>query len=207
MKIKNTNIYYLDYGNPEGNAIILLHGWGQNTEMMDMLGKPFSNKYRIINIDLPGFGKSDEPDFSWSLDDYTDMLQELITKLKLKNVILIGHSFGGRLAIKYAGSHKVKKVVLLGSPFRPKQKRSKKEKILKFLKKVPLLNKLEGWAKERIGSRDYRQASPIMRDVLVKAVNEDLTEYAKKITAPTLIIFGTNDLEVPITEAQELENQ
>lgn len=205
LKIKDININYLDYGNKDGKVLVLLHGWGQNTEMMDMLGKPFMEDYRIINIDLPGFGLSEEPAYSWDLNDYVEMLEEIFTKLKIKNPIIIGHSFGGRLAIKYASNHRVEKLVLLGAPFRPKKKVPFKTKVYKFLKKVPVLKRLEKWAKTKIGSRDYRAASEIMRGILVKTINEDLTEQAKLIKAPTLIIFGDKDTEVLVEEAYELE--
>lgn len=205
IKIKDVNINYLDYGKEKGKTIVLLHGWGQNVEMMDMLGKPFANSFRIINIDLPGFGKSEEPSAVWDLDDYVEMVELLLKELKVKNPILVGHSFGGRVAIKFASIHDTAKVVLLGSPFRPSGKKSLKTKILKFLKRVPLLNKLEGWAKTKLGSRDYRNASEIMRGVLVKAINEDLTDNAKHIKAPVLIIFGDQDAEVPVSEAEVLE--
>jgi len=205
INIKNVNINYLDYGNEKGKTIVLLHGWGQNIEMMNMLGKPFAERYRIINIDLPGFGKSEEPKCVWDLNDYVEMLDELLKKLKIKKPILIGHSFGGRISIKYASDHEVEKVVLLGSPFRPSKREPFRTKVFKFLKKIPLLNKLEKWAKTKLGSRDYRNASEVMRGVLVKAINEDLTENAKRIKAPVLIIFGDLDAEVPISEAMELE--
>lgn len=205
INIKGVSVNYLDYGNESGKTIVLLHGWGQNIEMMDMLGKPFMKKYRIINIDLPGFGKSEEPKDVWALEDYVSMLEELLKKLNIEKPILIGHSFGGRISIKYAGTHEVEKIVLLGSPFRPSGKKSFKTKVLKFLKKVPVIKNLEGWAKTKLGSRDYKNASTVMRGVLVKAINEDLSEYAKNINAPVLIIFGDRDTEVPISEAQVLE--
>jgi len=206
INIKGVNINYLDYGSEDGNTIVLLHGWGQNIQMMDMLGRPFLNDFRIINIDLPGFGKSEEPKEVWSLEDYVEMLEEILNKLNIKKPIIVGHSFGGRVAIKYAGSHDVLKVVLLGSPFRPSGKKSFKTKILKALKKVPIIKNLENWAKTKLGSRDYKNASVVMRGVLVKAINEDLTEYAKNIKVPVLIIFGDNDSEVPLSEAKALEN-
>jgi pimeloyl-ACP methyl ester carboxylesterase len=60
--------------------------------------------------------------------------------------------------------------------------------------------------KKHMGSVDYRNASPLMRDVLVKTVNQDLSENAKKITCPTLLIWGENDEAVPVSEAKELDN-
>ena len=79
------------------------------------------------------------------------------------------------------------------------------DKILKALKKVPILKNFESFAKKHIGSRDYRNASPVMREILVKTVNENLSECAKKIKCPTLLIWGENDTEAPIEDARELE--
>ena len=80
----------------------------------------------------------------------------------------------------------------------------KDEEILK-LKKVPGLNKLEEFAKKHIGSTDYKNASGIMREILVKHVNLDITEDVKKITCPTLIIWGDNDECVPLSDGKLLE--
>ena len=78
-------------------------------------------------------------------------------------------------------------------------------RILKTLKKVPLLNKLEGFAKKHMGSRDYRNASDIMRKTLVNVVNQDLSNEAKKIKVPTLLIWGDKDTEAPLEDAKLLE--
>jgi pimeloyl-ACP methyl ester carboxylesterase len=126
MNIKDVNINYIQYGNQEGKNVVLLHGWGQNTEMMDPIGKGLEKDFYITNIDLPGFGKSTEPTYGYTLYDYYEILDKLLTKLKIKNPILIGHSFGGRLAIIYAAKKKVEKLVLLSSPF----KRSNKKKYI-----------------------------------------------------------------------------
>jgi pimeloyl-ACP methyl ester carboxylesterase len=67
------------------------------------------------------------------------------------------------------------------------------------------MNGIGEYMKNFIGSRDYKAASPIMRQVLVNTVNEDLSEDAKKIKCPTLLIWGTSDTEAPIEEARELE--
>ena len=197
LDINGQYVNYLDYGNKKKDAIVLLHGWGQNIEMMQMLGEPFKNEYRIIIVDFPGFGLSPEPKRVMDVNDYTILIEELLKKLKVKNPILIGHSFGGRVSVKFASRNDVKKVILLSPALRGHDKKGLKTKILKSLKKVPVIKNLEGWAKNHIGSRDYRAASPIMKDVLVKTVNEDLSEDAKKIKAPVILIYGNMDSEVP----------
>lgn len=204
--IKNVKINYKLYGNGE-DTIVLLHGWGQNIQMMEPIGNNFIKEYQVLIIDLPGFGSSDEPDDIWSMYDYVECIHELIEKLKIKNPILMGHSFGGKISLIYASKYEVKKLVLFASPFKKEIKKlSLKTKILKTAKKVPGLNKLEGFAKKHIGSRDYREASDFMRKILVEHVNLDITEDVKKITCPTLIIWGTEDMEVPVERAYELES-
>ena len=99
-KIKNIKINYKQYGN--GDDVILLHGWGQNIQMMDPLGKNLEGNHRITIIDLPGFGLSSEPESVIGVPDYADVVHELLKELKIKNPIIIGHSFGGRVAICYA---------------------------------------------------------------------------------------------------------
>ena len=203
--INDVSINYIDYGQGD-NTLALLHGWGQNIDMMKPIGDRFKKNNRIIIIDLPGFGQSAEPTYVWNLFDYVECVKELLDKLKVDNPILIGHSFGGKISLLYASIYKVNKLILFGSPFKQEIKKlSTKTKILKFLKKVPVLNKLEGFAKKHIGSRDYKQASDFMRKILVEHVNLDITEEVKKIKCPTLIVWGTMDQEVPIERAYELE--
>ena len=197
MKIDGLNINYLDYGNKNGKAIVLLHGWGQNIEMMNMLGKPFEKDFRIIVIDFPGFGNSDEPKEVMGVGEYTSVVEKMLIKLNIDSPILIGHSFGGRVAVKFASRNKTDRVILLSPALRGHDKKSLKSKFLKFLKKVPILKELEDWAKNHIGSRDYKAASPMMKKVLVKVVTEDLSQDAKKIKAPVILIYGDNDAEVP----------
>jgi len=204
--IKNVKINYKLYGNGE-DTIVLLHGWGQNIQMMEPIGNNFIKEYQVLIIDLPGFGCSDEPDTIWTMYEYVECIHELIEKLKIKKPILMGHSFGGKISLIYASKYEVKKLVLFASPFKKEIKKlSLKTKILKTAKKVPGLNKLEGFAKKHIGSRDYREASDFMRKILVEHVNLDITEDVKKITCPTLIIWGTEDMEVPVERAYELES-
>ena len=204
IKLKDLDINYVQYG--EGKDIVLLHGWGQNIEMMKFLGDRFCEDYRITILDFPGYGESPEPSSAWFISDYCELVHDLIVKLKIDNPILIGHSFGGRVAIKYASLYDVSKLVLFGAPcIRKNKELDAKTKFLKWAKTLPGMNGIGEYMKKYIGSRDYKSASPIMRQVLVNTVNEDLSEDAKKIKCPTLLIWGTNDTEAPIEDARKLE--
>ena len=203
-KIKDIDINYVQYGNEKGKDIVLLHGWGQNIQMMAPLGNNFTN-YHITILDFPGFGESSEPSKALTIYDYVDILEELLKELKIKNPIVMGHSFGGRVAIVYASRNNIDKLVLFGAPCVRHERKSAKESILKKIKKIPGMNKIGDYMKKYIGSEDYRNASPIMRETLVNTVNEDLSNCAKKIECSTLLIWGTNDQAAPIEDAKELE--
>ena len=203
---KDTKINYTFYNNKSKTNLVYLHGWGQNIEMMMPIAKPFIDKYNVLIIDLPGFGLSEEPKEVWDLYEYAAMVNDLVKDLKMDNPILIGHSFGGKISICYALKYKIKKLVLLASPYDKKiTKPTFKMKLFKFIKKTPVLRLFTNYARRHMGSTDYRNASDVMRKVLVKHVNLDLKEEVKNIKCPTLLIWGTNDEVVDYEDALVLE--
>lgn len=206
FEFDNVKVNYEYIDNKSKNTLVFLHGWGANIKMMLPIANPFVKDNNVLVVDLPGHGKSTEPTYSWELDHFVDMLRELFNKLKIKEPILIGHSFGGKLSMIYASKYKVKKLILLSSPYRGEfRKVPFKVKVLKKAAKVPGLKTMANYFKKHMGSTDYKNASPIMRGILVKHVNTDLTEEVKKINVPTIIIWGTNDTTVKIDSAYELE--
>lgn len=206
MLIKDANVNYEYYDNNSKIDLVYLHGWGQNIQMMMPIAKPFIKEHNVLIIDLPGFGNSDEPNEILSIYDYADIVHEIIRKVKMKNPIIIGHSFGGKITIAYSIKYETSKIVLLASPYKQNIKKPTfKMRVYKFVKKIPVINKLEGFVKKHVGSTDYRNASETMRKILVNHVNLDLTEEVKKIDVPSLLIWGTNDEAVSIEDAKELE--
>ena len=206
IKVNDVDVNYVNYGNKEKDTVVYLHGWGQNIAMMKPIADPFSDDFNIVIIDLPGFGESSEPTYIWTLYDYVDCVKQILDSLNVEEPTLVGHSFGGKISLLYASIHPVKKLVLLASPFKKEiTKDSLKLKTLKALKKVPGINKLEGFAKKHIGSTDYKNASETMRKIMVEHVNLDLTNEVKKIKCPTLLVWGTADEAVPVDRAYELE--
>ena len=205
-KIRNVDVNYDFFNAGKKTTMVLLHGWGQNIEMMMPIANRFRDKFNILMIDLPGFGKSSEPPAGWGVYEYTLLVKELIDKLKIQEVILVGHSFGGRIALVYASLYQVKKLVCLASPYcKELTKLPLKNRIYKRAKKIKGLGWLVKIMQNKVGSVDYKNASEVMRGVLVKTVNTDLSDYAKKITCPTLLIWGSIDEAVPLKRAYELE--
>ena len=206
FEYNDVKVVYSRYGNFEGKSIVLLHGWGQNKEMMDFLGKKLPN-YDILTIDLPGFGKSSEPTYAWSIDDYADCVHALVKELNIKDPLVIGHSFGGKVALLYASKYEIYRLISFASPYRVLQKKlSFKQKVLKVIAKISFLKGFAEFMKKKIGSTDYKNASPRMREVLVKHLHYDITPMVKKINVPTLLIWGTNDTAVNLSIAYELND-
>lgn len=194
--IDNRKVNIVQYGNGT-HEVVLLHGWGQNIEMMNFIGQGLIDAHITI-LDFPGFGESEEPEESMNVSGYALWLYNLLQLLNIENPVLIGHSFGGRVAIKYAANFPAEKVVLLATPcIRHRHKPNLKEKLYKVVKKTPFGEIV----RKRVGSPDYNNATPIMRETLVKVVNEDLLEDAKNIAAPTLIFAGSKDTAVSIEDA------
>ena len=119
--VNNKHIFYDQLGLGTKD-IVMLHGWGQNMEMMRPLAlklindKNIKNNYRITILDLPGFGASTEPDMDTDVFSYTKLIEDFLKILKIENPIMLGHSFGGRLSIIYASRNKTQSVILFGAP-------------------------------------------------------------------------------------------
>src|SRR5258708_38189547 len=98
-------------------SVLFLHGWRSNKEILQPVIAQLQNQFNIYGLDLPGFGGSQTPQKSLSVGDYANVVGEFIRKLELKRVILVGHSFGGRVAIKLAANHPatVEKLILVDS--------------------------------------------------------------------------------------------
>lgn len=168
------------------------------------LAKQLCGEYRVTLLDFYGFGETPHPDFALSLDDFVQSVITLINYYKMKNVILVAHSFGGRVAIKIAAKYGylLEKMVLVDAAgLKPRRGvryhyRLLRHKILKALK-VP----------HKAGSADYRQLPSIKKKTFVNIVNENLTALLPKVTLPTLIVWGNNDKETPIYMARKLNKK
>ena len=97
-KVNNTTIAYNQYGNGD-TTLLFVHGWCINKEYWNDQSKYFSDKYKVVTLDLPGFGRSGKNRSEWTFENYTDDINEFIKAEKLKNVILIGHSMSGDILL------------------------------------------------------------------------------------------------------------
>lgn len=220
-EISQLNINYEFRGehNVGDTLVVLLHGWGSNIKLFDNLLNLVSQKYPVAALDMPGFGLSQEPPEPWDVGNYTDFVIKFIEKFGYKKVVLLGHSFGGRVIIKMLTqretSFDVLKIIMVDAAgIKPKKtfKQKARQRLYKIGKRfysTSLMKKispngLDKWRK-KFGSADYNDASEVMKATLVKTVNEDLTDYISKINCDALLIWGENDTATPLSDGQLME--
>ncbi|MBQ7834530.1 MAG: alpha/beta hydrolase [Ruminiclostridium sp.] len=217
--IDGLNIHYLKEGN--GENVLVLQGWGTEIELYSAVIAQLSKKYTVYAPDFAGFGKSDEPPEPWSIDDYADFVIKFCKETGIDGAILFGHSFGCRVIIKLLSREncpvKVERVILTGAAgIKPVQSESAKKKASAYQRgkaflSTSVMKKLFPNALERLrskhGSADYRAASPMMRQVLVKTVNEDLSHLLPLVKQEVLLIWGRNDDATPIADGERMEKE
>ncbi|HBC31742.1 MAG TPA: alpha/beta hydrolase [Clostridiales bacterium] len=215
IDIDGLNINYIDEG--EGNHVLLLHGWGGSIQTMMPIFNILKDKFRVVTLDLPGFGNSDIPNEPWNSYNYSECINKFIEKINLKELILFGHSHGGRISIILASKYNVvRKLILIDSAgIIPKRKAKYYIKVywFKLLKKIylifPAKNKKEKLDKfyKKFGSQDYRDSEGVMRQTMVKVINDNLLRLLALVKAPTLLIWGENDEETPVYMGELMERE
>ncbi len=216
ITVRGVRLHYTDSQEGE-HTIILMHGWGCNhTTLASVERVALQCGYRVINVDFPGFGQSQEPAEVWGVEAYTAQLEDFIKELGIKRPTLLGHSFGGRVGILYASRHDDVNALILVDAAGIKPRRTLryywKVYTFKAMKRLMYLVYGRENAEKRLdarrakaGSSDYASASPMMRRILSRVVNEDLTDRLALIKAPTLLIWGENDTATPIADARKME--
>ena len=199
-------------------TVVVLQVWGTTLEIYDSIARILSPAYRVVQLDLPGFGGSSEPREPWDVSAYCRFFEKFMKELSIEAAHLIGHSYGGRMIIKLAAegsSFSIGKLVLIDSAgVVPKKSLKTRMKIRCYkLGKGILTSKLvyglipdtiDDWMKQQ-GSADYRAASPMMRQCLVRAVNEDLTHLMPQVKNDALLIWGTADTDTPLKDGETME--
>lgn len=196
-----------------GPTILLLHGWGQSKQALLPLAKLLAQKNRVLLCDLPGFGEAKAPGLVWSSFGYAQYLVEHLKSSNIDSLHILGHSFGGKIAASIALNYpdRVDRLFLL-APAGLKPRRSWTQQLR--MNGIRLAGRASKWLdrlqgsenyslrhRERFGSRDYKAAQGIMRQILVKTVNEDLTNQIPHIKHPTSILWGELDGETPFEMA------
>ncbi len=181
------------------------HGWGQSGSALLPLAESLARVAKSTVIDFPGFGNSPPPPTAWGTAEYSDSVAEWLRTEPGRPRIWVGHSFGARVGIQLAARHPelVDGMVLIAAAGLPR-KRSFYEKLRLFLRrrffKLAKLVLREGSHLDRLrahfGSSDYQTAGSL-RPILVRVVSEDLTDVAREVKCPVLLLYGDRDQDTP----------
>jgi pimeloyl-ACP methyl ester carboxylesterase len=202
-------------------TLVCLHGWGGSKESFgELKGDLKGSGIRVLAPDLPGFGSADDPDHPWTVDDYANWAEEYIRNHVEGPYALLGHSHGGRIAIKLAarwaaGTAKApapEHLYLCASAGIRRSRHFKRivglvlAKAGKVVFAIPGLRSLEPAGKKLLYKlvrvHDYERASDVMRQTLIAVTREDLRPLLKRINIPTAIFWGQEDRMTPIADGK-----
>lgn len=203
--------YWSKSKQPNNGCLLFLHGWRSNKEIWNNLISKLQEQ-NIYAVDLPGFGQSQIPKGPMTVGDYAETVNEFIKKLDLKNVVVIGHSFGGRVGIKLASEFPsaISRLVLVDSAGFAMDSTKKTTmnfaaKIAKPFFKPKFMQGLRKSIYKQIGAEDY-VATPELQKTFVNVTAEDLTQDMQKISCQTLIITGENDADTPVDFGRKMQS-
>ena len=195
----------------EDAPLLLLHGWQHSIQNLLSLGQALSAEREVYLLDLPGFGNAPIQSEDWSTAEYVRYVHDFIQSQGIKPIVL-GHSFGGRITVKLAALYPeaiADKIILIGVPGLPRSSLWKKTRRLylrylaKSIKLFDLIFRTKFFLNHfapRFGSTDYKNAGRL-KNLFVKTVNEDLTQFAAKIKKEAFLLWGKNDFEAPLEQA------
>ncbi len=201
----------------EGRAVLALHGWGGSIRSFWAVAEMLAPRgYQVHLLDLPGFGQSALPPKTWGVEDYTRFVVAYLDARGLARVELLGHSFGGRLGLVLAADYpqRVHKMVLanaagLRTPLPlGRRLRNGVARALRHTLSARGLERLRAQLQERYNQRyaseDYLNAGPL-RETLVRVISQDLADFAARVQAPTVLVWGDRDTETPLWQGRRLE--
>ena len=212
LTVSGLRIRYTAVG--QGEPLLLLHGWGTSLDTFAALIEEMRRLFRVVAFDFPGHGGSDMPPAVWTVDDFVGLTLDLAAALEIERASILGHSFGGRVAIKLAAAHpeRVDRLVLVDSAGIPPARtvrRLLKRAASRFGNAVGRRFGRPGQALRRrivarIASTDYLNAGPL-RDTFLAIVKEDLRPALPRIQSPTLLVWGESDDDTPLADGRTME--
>ena len=189
--------------------VVWLHGWARRGDDFTLAASELADRgIASVTLDLPGFGASPPPEVAGGARHYAELVIPTLREIASEPLILVGHSFGGRVATVIASAHPelVRTLVLTGVPLlrlEPASKSPFAYRLLRWLhaKRVVSDQRIEA-ARQKYGSTDYRRAEGVMREVVVANVNESYEKELSTIQTPVVFLWGENDSVVPTLVAQ-----
>lgn len=212
ITVNGKRIRYEEQG--RGYPIVFIHGWGGSLKSMHSLFLLAARKYYSINVELPGFGESANPDPEWGIGEYASHLTTFFQQKSLGPVTFFGHSFGGGLGIQIAAKSPrfIDKLILCASSYKRENKPSNSTKKAKnIFKKISVLQPFEPFIKKYFYKLFFPGSDllkyPHLEPNFRKIVQQDLTPIISEIKQPSLILWGTRDNYTPIHWAYELQEK
>ncbi len=191
-----------------GPLIVLLHGWGDSSAGLKGLQTALAKHFKVIALDLPGFGSTEAPHDVWGLDDYARFVSSFLKKIDGGPVaVLAGHSNGGAIAVRGLanGSLQADKLVLIASAgIRGVYKG--RVKALRYITKAgkALTAPLPKSVKQKLRKKVYTTVGSDMlvaehlQETFKRVVTDDIREDAAALALPTLLIYGEQDQAAPV---------
>lgn len=183
----------------EGKPMLVLHGWGGVLSEWRNISDELGGKHKVILVDLPGFGGSQKPGDDWGIYEYADWVEEFMKKTELREPTVLGHSFGGRIAIILGARRRAERLVLVDAA--GMETRNWKSRLMAIA--APMFSWLPDEWRRWARSEDYRSSGK-MKGIYKRVVGEDLRNNLKDIICPALIIWGEKDQVLPFAEARML---
>lgn len=190
--------------------MLALHGWRRDHRDFDAVLT--GGSLAAVALDLPGFGSTPAPESAWGSVEYAEVVSAVLDEMQPR-VIVVGHSFGGRVAVRLAASYpeRVGGLVLTAAPLHRSRDAARPRMRLRWARQLARTGliraeKLEA-LRQRYGSEDYRAATGVMRAVLVRTLREDYSDSLRGIRCPVELVWGDDDSEVPVAVARQLAHE
>lgn len=175
---------------------MFLHGWGGGLESFIGIAKMLTDSYRCLLFSL----LDEVPIDALHLDDYANYVKSVISKYDYSELIIVGHSFGGRVALRIATTSVVDKIVLVDSAgLKPKRTIKYYLRVINYKTR-----KLLGWSTKGCGAKDFISLCPVMKKTFNNIVKEFQDNELAFVKCKTLVFWGENDTETPLYMARKL---
>lgn len=196
------------YGD-EAPRVLWLHGWRRSAADFAPAARLVASAgVASLALDLPGFGASPLPEVRGGAEVYADALTDLVTELARDPLVIVGHSFGGRVALTLAARRPelFRHLILTGTPLLRVANAASSPRgyrLVRWARSKGLVSeaRLER-ARQRYGSDDYRHAQGPLREILVASVNESYESQLQALWTPLTLLWGANDTVTPVAIAE-----